>query len=483
MPTIYAPAFSESSREDQDFLKVVAERFQSVGLTGSMIGLPMTNDLRIGSWDFSPDLHELRRGSTTVRLEPKCAEVLRLLAQRPGELVTREEILSSVWKEVHVTEEVLTNAIYQLRRIFEDDARRPRTIQTIPRKGYRLIATVPVEETPGPVPPPRTRRTLLAAAMALLLGIPIALALLPPHLDSKSGEDEMAEAAVLLDEGTVDSAVRALAIYDGALAKNGDQPSALAGRALSRLSLVSDGALASELAHPDIERDATRAIRIDPDLAEGHLALGVLRMIQWEWEPAENHLRRALLLAPGSGIAHATLAELLLLSGRKEESRELALRATRLAPESPRVLLSAGFIHTMLREREAARRAYRTILRRRPEHMHARRQLEKLSSETEVAAPLAREELIERIDALLSKGKVRPAIVAGMFAEAGESEKALQWLRRARDEKDMALLLVRLDDRWKELHADPRLRAILADAGPTGTHRGEGGPPSPRPDP
>ncbi|HUP63712.1 MAG TPA: winged helix-turn-helix domain-containing protein [Thermoanaerobaculia bacterium] len=429
----------------------------------------MSNDLRIGSWDFSPDLHELRRGSTIVRLEPKCAEVLRLLAQRPGELVTREEILSSVWKDVHVTEEVLTNAIYQLRRVFEDDARRPRTIQTIPRKGYRLIATVPVEETPRPAPSFRAPRTVLAAAVALLLGITIALALLTPHTAfPESDESDIAEAAILLDEGTVDSAVRALALYDGALSKNEDRPPALAGRALARLSLVSDGALASELAHPAIERDATRAIRIDPDLAEGHLALGALRMIQWEWQPAEEHLRRALLLAPRSGIAHATLAELLLLTGRKEESRELALSAGRLAPESPRVLLSAGFIHTMLREREAAQRAYGTILRRRPEHVHARRQLEKLSHVNEIAAPLDRGELIERIDALLRKGQVRPAIVAGMFAEAGESEKALHWLRRARDEKDMSLLLVRLDDRWKGLHGDPRLRAILADAGPTG---------------
>lgn len=426
----------------------------------------MRNHLRIGAWEFAPDLHELRRGGVTVHLEPKHAGVLSLLAGRPGELFTREEILARVWGDVHVTEEVLTNAIYQLRKLFEDDARSPRVIQTIPRKGYRLIAEarpVAIEERAVP----RIRRAAVAGVGVVLLSIPLALAIFSPSSVWRAGTGlETAAADAALEEGTVEGAILAIEIYDRLLESNTDFAPALAGRSRARLMLVSAGAVASELAYPAIESDAMSAIRIDPEAPAGHLALGVLRTMEWEWKAAERHLRRGVALDPESGLARASLAEFLLLSGRKEEARAEANRATALEPESPRVLLAAGFVHTMLRDRAAAEEAYRAILVRRPEHEHARQQLEKLAQPTVVEAPLDRDQLIVRIDELLGKGRVRPAIVAGMFAEAGESEKALEWLRRARNEKDVSLLLVRLDDRWERLHGDPRFRAILADAGP-----------------
>jgi Tol biopolymer transport system component len=74
--------------------------------------------------------------------------VLLALAARPGDVVTKEELFRVVWDGAFVSEDVLTRAIGELRRIFDDDAARPRVIETIRKSGYRLIAAVEPVETP-----------------------------------------------------------------------------------------------------------------------------------------------------------------------------------------------------------------------------------------------------------------------------------------------------------------------------------------------
>ena len=99
-------------------------------------------ELRVGDWVVRPSQNELRRGEQVVRVEPKAIEVLVRLARRPGEVVGREELLSAVWPGVIVGDDALTQAIIKLRKAFDDAAHRPRYIETISKRGYRLIATV-----------------------------------------------------------------------------------------------------------------------------------------------------------------------------------------------------------------------------------------------------------------------------------------------------------------------------------------------------
>ncbi len=97
---------------------------------------------RIGSWRVDPVQSLLTREDHRVRVEPKAMRVLVYLAERAGEGVARDEILRAVWDGSHVHGEVLTNAIWELRKAFGDDPREPEVIQTISRKGYRLVARV-----------------------------------------------------------------------------------------------------------------------------------------------------------------------------------------------------------------------------------------------------------------------------------------------------------------------------------------------------
>jgi len=102
----------------------------------------MTRDFRVGDWLIEPDLNRIRREEKVVPIEPKIIEVLVCLASRPGEVLPKEKIIGTVWPDTYVSEGVLTYSISELRKAFGDDAKEPRIIQTIPRKGYRLIAAV-----------------------------------------------------------------------------------------------------------------------------------------------------------------------------------------------------------------------------------------------------------------------------------------------------------------------------------------------------
>jgi Tol biopolymer transport system component/DNA-binding winged helix-turn-helix (wHTH) protein len=99
----------------------------------------MSGDFVIGQWRAQPSLNRLTRGEEVVRLEPKVMQVLVCLADGGGEVVTREELIARVWPDVFVTDDVLHRAIGELRRVFGDSHAAPRYIETIRKRGYRLV--------------------------------------------------------------------------------------------------------------------------------------------------------------------------------------------------------------------------------------------------------------------------------------------------------------------------------------------------------
>ena len=87
----------------------------------------------------NPTTLRIRRDERVERVEPKAMQVLLMLARQAGEVVTRDELENEVWAGRVVSHDALTNTIAKLRRALGDDRRRPRFIETIPKRGYRLI--------------------------------------------------------------------------------------------------------------------------------------------------------------------------------------------------------------------------------------------------------------------------------------------------------------------------------------------------------
>lgn len=99
--------------------------------------------------DFTLDTneHRLLRGTEEIYLPPKTFDTLLYLVDRHGHLVTKNELLDTLWVNVFVTENALTRCIKEVRVALNDDAHQPRYIKTIPRVGYKFIADV--QEIPG----------------------------------------------------------------------------------------------------------------------------------------------------------------------------------------------------------------------------------------------------------------------------------------------------------------------------------------------
>jgi adenylate cyclase len=102
----------------------------------------MTREFRVGEWLVEPNLNCITRKDQKTSIEPKVIEVLAYMADYPGEVLSKEQIMQAVWPDTYVSEEVLRYSISELRKAFKDDAKNPQVIQTIARRGYRLIAPV-----------------------------------------------------------------------------------------------------------------------------------------------------------------------------------------------------------------------------------------------------------------------------------------------------------------------------------------------------
>jgi Tol biopolymer transport system component/DNA-binding winged helix-turn-helix (wHTH) protein len=103
----------------------------------------------LGEWRVEPAANRLRPGhGEPVQVEPKAMDVLLRLADGRGEVVSRPELLDAVWPGLYVTEHVLFRCISDLRKHLGDDAASPRYIETIRKRGYRLIAPL------SPLAPP-----------------------------------------------------------------------------------------------------------------------------------------------------------------------------------------------------------------------------------------------------------------------------------------------------------------------------------------
>ncbi len=103
---------------------------------------PAPGSLQVGDWTVEPALNQLSAAGKTVKLEPKAMAVLVYLAARPGQVVSREALLSAVWSGAVVGDDSLTQVVIKLRKALGDVPELPTYIQTISKGGYRLIAPV-----------------------------------------------------------------------------------------------------------------------------------------------------------------------------------------------------------------------------------------------------------------------------------------------------------------------------------------------------
>ena len=142
--------------------------------------------IRFGVFELDTNSGELRKAGMRVRLQGQPLQVLVILLERGGEVVTREEVRSRIWPSQSFgdTDHALNKAIARIREALGDSAETPRYIETLPRHGYRFIGALhqsPSEQAiqePAPpiVPDPRRQKlrgfaVVCVLTLLLLLGI------------------------------------------------------------------------------------------------------------------------------------------------------------------------------------------------------------------------------------------------------------------------------------------------------------------------
>jgi len=110
---------------------------------------------RFGTFEINLQAGELRKNGMRLRLSGQPFQVLAILVERPGDVVTREELHSKLWPADTFVDfdHGLNNAVARIREVLDDSSDAPRYVETIPRRGYRFIAPLADVHQPATIPP------------------------------------------------------------------------------------------------------------------------------------------------------------------------------------------------------------------------------------------------------------------------------------------------------------------------------------------
>jgi len=130
----------------------------------------ITRGFLLEDWLVEPRLGRLVRGQVEARLRPRAMELLVVLADRGGDVVSKREIVDRVWSSGFVADNTIVHCVNELRETLGDAADAPRYLQTVPRRGYRVIGRVqPLEADERPPQFAGARYELLAKAWRAFL--------------------------------------------------------------------------------------------------------------------------------------------------------------------------------------------------------------------------------------------------------------------------------------------------------------------------
>lgn len=304
--------------------------------------------LRVGDWCAHRASGELAGPGGTLRVEPKVMDLLFLLAAQPGRVVAREAILEALWPGVVVGDDSLARTISKLRQALGDDARAPRYVETIAKRGYRLLADVsPTQaDADGAAPNPATRRggglghsrvvAISIAAVILLLVAGVTWWQARPRPVARVAQADSATLLARADDyyfqfSRADNEA-AIELYRRVLGLHPDDAGAMAG--------LANGLVQRALRWPQAsgtERTEFRQLR--DALANGHLDREPQRA---QLEYARRLAARAAALAPDSAAAHKAVGFVAAAQGRFDVALAAYYRAVELDPDAWGPMINVG---------------------------------------------------------------------------------------------------------------------------------------------
>jgi DNA-binding winged helix-turn-helix (wHTH) protein/tetratricopeptide (TPR) repeat protein len=336
-----------------------------------------------GPYRMDLDTGELHRSDIPVKLQHQPAKLLVLLVERAGELVTRDEIRRNVWgTDTFVDFDQSVNfCVRQIRTALHDNADTPCYLETLPRRGYRFIAPVqrvaervnalPVFER-APVGAARralSRRLMVVSAVLVITIAAFGIGGFKQHRlraarVTSNANQHVELGRFFLNKVTQADTLTAIEHFEAATKEDPDFAPAYAG--LADAYNQQAGVFVAAKPPTNVRllalRAATRAIQLDPTLAEAYTSLGYTTLHELDWTTAGNALRRAIELNPRYTPAHLTYASYLASQRRFQEAIAEARQALEIEPASLRVRQVLAWMLYFDRQYDAAIRELQTIV-------------------------------------------------------------------------------------------------------------------------
>jgi DNA-binding winged helix-turn-helix (wHTH) protein/tetratricopeptide (TPR) repeat protein len=324
---------------------------------------------RFGPFEIDLTSGELWRSGVAVKMARQPFQVLALIAAGGGRPVTREELRAAVWADGTVVEfdQGLNYCIRQIRIALGDDARNPVYIETLPKRGYRLIPPlepVSASEAPRVMEPLRSSRVGIGVGIATVAAIAAALWFVfrpSPVLPNDPAARRMfLEAEHLSSEWELEKINKAIDEYGQVTRIEPRFAPAWAGLANADILLAFLGPQPMQ-AIRNGEAHARAALDLDRNLPVAHAALGHSYWHQWRWADADAELGRAAK-ASDDPIAHQLYGLYLAAAGRAAEAVSHGRRAVELAPTSGLINASLAQIYLQTGDFAAAETQARRAL-------------------------------------------------------------------------------------------------------------------------
>jgi DNA-binding winged helix-turn-helix (wHTH) protein/Tfp pilus assembly protein PilF len=469
--------------------------------------LPLSAGFVIGEWTVMPSRNLIERQGQQLHLEPRVMDVLVYLARRNGEAVSKDELATHVWKSQFISDETLTVTIYALRKALGDDARRPRYVQTVSRRGYRLIpvphaipsATADTDDrSPATRAAPARRSQVLTAVAAACVAVAAGVVWMhggdrnAQHIPRAEAREAYLKGRYFLDQRSMQSWRQALEQFQLAVAVDPRDPAGHAGLADTYSAMADFGIAPSGELRPRAMSEARQALALDARSAEAHGALGRAQFVfDWDFAAAEQSLTRALALDssfmpayqamawlkssrgdhdgavaaarrarqldPVNTARYTELAYVLTLGGRHQEALREIERALELSPRAIANHLMKGWVREVAGEPEQAFEAYLAGLRVVGVQEQSLKQYQ--AAYRERGLPGFFQEVLAWSATVPQASETWRA---QLYTRAGQPERAIQALERAYAKREGALAWMSVEPTFRPLRDDARFRQIAA---------------------
>ncbi len=418
----------------------------------------------LGGWRIDPSRGALIRDGQERRLEPRLMDLLLLFAGSPGRVISKDEIVASVWSGRAIGDDTLAAAVSRLRSAL-GETKDERFIETLPKRGYRLLiapegSDIPVSRNDGG----DVESLLRKGRAALEVPLPQSLAQARVYFEAAVAADSRSARA---HAGVAQAMLTQHAVGQGASFAASAKAAAQAATALDPelaqgWALLGAAILLADRDFAGADAALLKALALDPDLASAHRARAFALAAIGRFVEAEREARRTAELEPLSLSARIDIVQLLLAARRPTQALAEAKKAIGLSNQSADAWAALGWAQAFLGNHRDAADALLESVRL-------------LGTDAATVARLKAAFEAEGFDAFCAAGAAlfeqqrvmfvaRPMDLAMLYANAGDTGRAFASLEEAIRRDDPVTLLLAYLPHLDRLRNDPRFPSLLMRA-------------------